>query len=44
MDKPKISTTIRLCHCVHNCIVFLIAVSYSLDHEIMQLTGIGRKL
>jgi hypothetical protein len=44
MDTPKSSTTIRSCHCVQYCVVFPMSVSYSLDHEIMQLPGTGREL
>jgi hypothetical protein len=44
MDRPKLITAIRSCHCVHNCVAFSMLVSYSLDHEIMPLPGIGREL
>jgi hypothetical protein len=43
MDRLKLSTAIRLCHCVHNYIAFSMSVSYSLDYEIMPLPGIGRE-
>jgi hypothetical protein len=39
MDRPKLSTTIRSCQCVHNYVAFPVSVSYSLDHEIMSLPG-----
>jgi hypothetical protein len=44
MDRPKLSTSIRPCHCVHNCVAFPMSVSYSLDHEIMSLSSTGREL
>jgi hypothetical protein len=44
MDRPKLSTAIRSCHCVHNCVAFPMSVSYSLDHEIIPLPGTGREL
>jgi hypothetical protein len=44
MDIPKLSTTIKSCHCVHNYVAFSMSVSYSLDHEIMPLPGTGREL
>jgi hypothetical protein len=44
MDRPKLSTTIKSCYCIHNCVAFPMSVSYSLDHEIMPLSGIGREL
>jgi hypothetical protein len=44
MDRPKLSTTIRSCQCVHNCLDFPMSVSYSLDHEIMPLPGTRREL
>jgi hypothetical protein len=39
MDRPKLSTSIRSCQCVHNCVAFPMSVSYSLDHEMMSLSG-----
>jgi hypothetical protein len=44
MDSLKLSTTIRLCQYVHNCLVFPMSVSYSLDHKIMPLPGTAREL
>jgi hypothetical protein len=44
MDRPKLSTAIRSCHCVYNCVAFPMSVSNFLDHEIMPLPGIGREL
>jgi hypothetical protein len=37
MDRPKLSTSIRSCQCVHNCIAFPMSVSYSLDHESFEV-------
>jgi hypothetical protein len=44
MDRLKLSTAIRSCQCVHNCIAFPMSISYSLDHEIMPLSGTEREL
>jgi hypothetical protein len=44
IDRPKISILVRSCHCVHNCVAFSMSVSYSLDHDIMQLPDTGREL
>jgi hypothetical protein len=39
MDRPKLSTSITSCYCVHNCVVFPMSIFYSLDHEIIPLPG-----